>query len=336
MSGIAVGLDTREFDSSPEFDRSRFNIHIHYSHHESKQDMAGLVPLLRSKDYDIYVPEAPGHDEHLRFAIEEVVAGNSTVYGHLKKHIEARDPDDSFWQRTKILYGARKIVLFPDFDQEEIVPLKREEVLQRPALTGDFTTDFQEYKDQIARMAAYFNARDERVAEKLPELLQQAVASNPELSERGRIGVLISIGIWHTSLGHRLARAGFNVQRSFQGYPHTYDFHGDAIRSLMFTGQVDDRVAIRGFIEQFFGAAFDCNDHAHRGILHRQIAERLTDEEIVEIVEVNQKDPATFFSLLAEKVELDKLLRSPKVKISPTMSEYRKIMAHIQKASRSN
>ncbi len=321
-----------EIDNSSEFDPSRFHVHVHYSHHESKEDFRKLGKLLKSDEFDIYVPEAPGHDEHLRFAIDSMVAGDSEVYQHFKKYFESNNAEDPFWQRLKTLYCARKIVIYPDFDKEEIAPLNREKVVHGEMVrTGDFATDFGRYKDKIAGMAAYFNIRDDRVAECLPTLLQEAIRENPELAGKEKIGVLVSIGIWHTGLGHRLSRAGFGLERSFQSHHKTYDFHGEAIRSAMFTGDVDDTVAIRGFIENYFPFAFDTSDHGYRDALHRQVANNLTETDIKELSETYVKDPIYFLGLLEKKIALDKLLRSPKVKIAPAMSAYRK---ELQRAKR--
>lgn len=311
-----------EQHTSSAIDHSRFDIHIHYSHHDSDKDLASLRPLVKSDQFQIYVPEVPGHTELHRFFVEALASGDHRVFQTMKDVMEPIG--DRSWPFFKSIYNARKIILFPDFDANEADAFDRNKMTESLDLTGDFAHDLAGYRDTIALMADYFNARDGHVAERLPELLQQAVETHPELQTHDRIGVLMSVGDWHTGLGHRLARDGFGVERTFQGWPHSYDHHGQAIRDLMFLGEVEEDVLERGFVTQLFRRAFDCDDHYHRGVIDRTIASKLDHEEIVDIVESNIKDPARCSELLEERLKLDNLLRSPKVKIAPAMSVYRK------------
>ena len=223
-----------------EADKARLSVHFHFSPHGTEEDFEKGRKLMRAGDFDIFAPELPFLDDEGKKTFLKIVKGDTKTYqivsdGHKKMGVPLSPTVSMF-------FASRKPIIFPEVSYEESVRLGIPDLVT--ATPGhefpDYASALTQHRGDIHIHANSALDRERIVAERLPAMALELANAHPRLREKEEIRVLATIGIRHTPLFKSLRDDGFNVTRSFNGSPVIHTYFDQAVREVMFYGDVSD------------------------------------------------------------------------------------------------
>lgn len=230
-----------EIIQSAEEAKERLDIHIHYSPHGSLEDLQTAERLIRSGQYDIYVPEIPHGNEQSDALWLRIAQGDSKLYAQISE-IFRRKKAVSELASISIFYASGIPIILPDITKKEGQQFGVDDLVQRqlPFEFDGFENDYQRTRVEVHRHAKNIYFRDHILATRAPAYAMDLINSDTELSEQEKVKVLITLGSRHTLLSHLLRQNGYQVSRSFNVMPHIFTPLDSAARKIIFNGELPE------------------------------------------------------------------------------------------------
>lgn len=264
--------------SSPEFDKSWVSFGVWLGAHEFENDYDGLGPLLRGRQYDIWIPEAVGATSQHEELFRNIAAGDRRAY---QQALRMEWKTAAFLPLIKSLYGAHIKVFFADYSNDQA---EADEVFHRlhgEDNGGDRVSSLDEaiaYHFDLAHQASgYYARREVNIVENIETKLPEFIEQHKKLRDSDNIRILISMGLAHINLPLRLAEAGYEVATTMPDIPPSPVVElGHKIQK---GEDIDRKLLVMAGFQIFLSPVMSHRDQLKLGSYFRQIAESLSEEE---------------------------------------------------------
>ena len=249
---------------------------IFYSAHGEEKDLEGFEEKF--KKADIYIPEFFGWNETNLKEFRNIAEG--------KQQPKEFEYLSGFAERQySILYNSHKPITFIDLPKDhQLVNQVLSHLNKDYLIHRERTSDFQEFlgrvKDWHKRWAELQRQRENYMLSQLEPSLKQLLKKRPELRQKEKLKVLMSLGSLHTGLYHQLLKQGRAAARTFSRSPYIYSNASELTRRYFFHKDVDDLLAARAWLEE------------------------VLEQEISPIDNVNTEEAWEFLSSVAEEFSL--------------------------------
>ncbi len=275
---------------------------VFFSPHGSAKDLKGFEELLQSAD--IYIPENASWTAERLKVFQDVANGKihpdtlqfpkTGMEGFAKKQME-------------LLYNSRKVITFADVPRgheldEQIRNQKRfnpafvmKQIQSFPTLLMILQGQEREYQDVE-------NKREQFILRQIPKAVRSAFKNSPELKQKQKLEVLLSLGAMHTPIFQVLKGKHPETTRRFNRIPFVYDYAEEVRRRIKFNKPIDQLLMAKMALEHMIYKGIEDKlntadvDNAAIVPIHREILDQFSYEEIEQI-----------FTQVGEGQDFDKL-----------------------------
>lgn len=291
--------------------KERLDIHIHYSPHASRQDMAQAEELIRSHQFDIYAPEIP-HGTPINNEIWKKIAnGDNKLFAWYEDATERRKAGHLALASIAIFYASKVPLIIPDITAQEGVRYGVDDVssVDLHFKFDSFENDLQRTKEEVHRHAKNIYFRDHIVATRLPAQAMDLIDRTSRLRSRDTVRVLATMGSRHTLLSHLLQERNYNVSRSFNVKPFIFAPVDTAARQVAFGHEVSEKMymdAFKQFILYLPLGQYMHNhpeDNAAVYAITRRAVDMLSDEQARQLYELLDKGSPQYKELADKLVD---------------------------------
>ena len=223
-----------------------FSVDVYYSPHLTEKDTGALEEKL--KDADIYAPELM-HWKSAEPVYRAVSQGSKTPAEAVKElHLDDIEAKGYVLKRLEIIYGSHKPIVFVDLPNDSELIKEYKEISFKPGLEN-FEEDMENIRSYMENSANFEKKREAYMISQLEPKVRETIQKNPELQNKDRLKILLSLGAMHTNLSHKLKEKGFDMNREFSSGQVVYPFVGEGIRRNMFDKKADEELVSKALLE---------------------------------------------------------------------------------------
>ena len=267
------------------------NIRIFYGVHDTAESALKFRDELQKAD--IYIPEKFGWYKDTLDFYRDLCSGNVTPEEFFA---EPNKNKGSFtMQQLEMLYKSGKYITFIDVPEEHII-YKFSKNLEYPAI--DYNNSFEDalllFKDYYNDDAIMIKEREDFMFNQLRNFikkLKEDIKKNPEffpnIKNKHKINILLTLGAIHTQLSHNIHKGFYEVaSRKFQTTPFIMPIGFEITRRNIFGKKVSDELLAANLIEGMlfpilFNEVIKISRDWHKSFLFlRMVVAKFSFEEI--------------------------------------------------------
>ncbi len=302
----------------------KINIRIFYGVHGTAEDALNFREWLQKAD--IYIPEKFGWDKDTLDAYRHISSGDETPE-------EFTTNEKGFvMQQLKMMYKSRKYILFIDVPKGHLI-YKLSKNLKRPTI--DYNRAFENllslHNEYFKEDAFFIKEREnfmlhqlQSFIQKLKDSIKKNPKSFPNIKNKHKINILITLGAIHTQFSHYVYQEfPEGTSRKFQTMPLIMPLGAEITRRNIFRKNIPDGLLAADLFETMvFPILFDellkiSSDRQKLFIFLRNVAANFSFEEIKNIYETIQKQ-----GLDKKKEILTSALSQKGIKLPQTPEEF--------------
>ena len=316
LSGTMAGSESKEGANTHEIfttgmlerhpDWPKLDVDFWFTPHENREDVEGIQAWLAETDVYFYENSTPeftvllqGISKNPEMPLEQIIE---------KGEVSGVPIKDSFWEPViRGVYGSQVVVGNLDLrpDEQEIRRELHDVIATALPIEGSFHDSLETFIETSARMAIGQNQREQLMMRNFEEDIEAILQSNPELKEKENLKILISIGSYHTTLGHLFAKEGIESKRHFPGRTksgYMYSSEVELWRTIAMQKEPSIELAKRAYIERLVRHTVDTLlEHASVPSIQddledpivRMLTSLLDENQMEEIYKIFQKDELT-------------------------------------------
>ncbi|MDP2668832.1 MAG: hypothetical protein Q8P07_03310 [bacterium] len=229
------------------------SVDIYYSPHLTEKDAGTLEEKL--KDADIYAPELI-HWKSAEPVYRAVSQGSKTPAEAAKElHLDDSETKRYTLKRLEIIYDSHKPIVFVDLPDDSELIKEYKEISFKPGLEN-FEEDLESIRSYMENSANFEKKREAYMISRLEPKVREAIEKYPELQNKDRLKILLSLGAMHTNLSHKLKEKGFDMNREFSSGQIVYPFVSEGIRRHMFGKEVGEEFVSKALLESLVWTFF--------------------------------------------------------------------------------
>ncbi len=239
----------RVFKRDKRVGESEIELNIVKNRHRSSEETKGMEDQF--KKADIYIPEVFGWTQDYLNDLRRLSSGDVTPDEILKKMGE-KNPlyyarDESLFN---LIHRTNKYITIIDVPENHPL-VRREEEIKFPKLKfgTDFGQSLNSVRECIKEFAAMQQEREAYMLAQLRPQIQELINTHRELRKKQNINVLMSVGVAHLQLSHKLKNQ-YKTTKEFSTTPSLFLYKEMAIIKYMFGLPVEDELIARIIAEQ--------------------------------------------------------------------------------------
>jgi len=301
-------MKSKEFGPKIEEEETKekepeLRLKIFFSTHKNERDFGALKKEVEG--CDVYIPELSNYGPEFLKALRDISFGKLTPGGfilqyeaeHLYKQIS-----DYIRGLFKTIYNSKKPIYLIDIPEEHELVFKSKEAERFNDcaydyfLRGDFAAALANQRIFIKAYGKTQSEREKYIFDNIKKLKPEIIKDYPYLKNQEEIKILVSIGIGHTGLYHRLKGEKIPAQRQFSFLPFISSIATELIRGeQFFPGKdIDNRKLAQSLIEMPVELALHENKNINDSFEIMKIGRYLASK-------FNEKDVEKFSKMLGEK-----------------------------------
>lgn len=245
--------DTWDLGALPERhpDWPPIELSFYFAPHGSYEDIRGIEPYIA--ECDVLLFEEAGESKWPKKYLNKKVRSATGPLEDLIEPVEG-EVEEAF---VRAMYGTDKVAGCIDIGRNP----KRNALLEDALCEMDSLGMPDDISWREAMMTLLIiesesvnlqGIREEVMVNNFELELDDLITKYPELKNRDKLKVLISVGSFHTSLQHRFAARGLGSERYFPSKPYIYDPENEVGRSIMFGIPVRERSLGQAVVERTF------------------------------------------------------------------------------------
>ncbi|MDP2599098.1 MAG: hypothetical protein Q8P49_04695 [Candidatus Liptonbacteria bacterium] len=257
-----------------------------YAPHRTARDMQKLRE--RITEADIVIPEDIWWDQEGLKVLRDLSAGNITPEQALRQlKISVEGEGGRKWLETyEIIYNSHKDIEFIDVPDGHPLGRKIIDYFNTSALSydGDFPGTLELVKDRTRNLVDIQKEREAYMLARLKEVIKKHAVPDKQRA----LNILISLGIAHTDMWHKLKSEGVDARAAFASMPFIFDNEGELFRRYLFGKNVDNELVARAIQERMFFRQFrwpPTEDSGKAALFFRKVTSLFAANEIKEIFE---------------------------------------------------
>ena len=312
------------------------DVTFYFSPHGNKADFERVIPLLDATDIYLYenVFGSKGVNAFLQrlstapLHSHETSANDASIGEAFAKGTTWEPVIDSIYNSQKIISS---IDLRDTPEERGLADKVWQQVHLLPPKAPTFDAALVQFTEQKAELVKMQDERESIMADRFEEEIEHILSVHPELKERENLKILISMGVFHTRLGHTFTMKGIPSNREFSSSPYVYNYRLELTRALAYAREPSKDLVERAYTEDLLsnalGVTLKKTDVSYdvQFMYLRGIASKLNHEQMKDIYKLHNdgKLNVRYIDNLLQDIGMQKLARSDKELISSTAQKTR-------------
>lgn len=265
----------------------KFKIEFLYGAHRSAKDAEKLAEIFPGTD--IYIPEWHGRSEKSQKMLNEVSEGKispeigSELFGF-------RSP--FFRKVLSIIHNSHAAIILIDVPEDHFLT----EESRRSVFDFQSKFSFKDFKADRFCMRNYLNKyvsiqkeREEYMSASFNPRVKEVLRDHPDMRKKDEIRILLSLGAFHTGLGHEFRKGGWSTKSRFSRDPLIFGMEHEAMRMIRFQKEPNDDLLAKCLFSHLFWAAFGNvilggdEDTLNLTRIGREVASKFSSQDIESI-----------------------------------------------------
>ena len=231
-----------------------------FSGHDTYQDMEGLAPYLADKDLYFYEGRSDQITDVLQYFANNLFETDEVERWMNAQSIGERPLVGSALEaQLRAVIGTGVVVGSFDVTGKDLEDARAPFFNVGPLPKGESNEDaLANYTELEVQRAEAQNQREARMIPNFEQEVGKILTEHPDLKGKSPLNILISMGSYHTTLGHLFGEHGVPSEHYFSGgTPYTHDYRNELRRTFAFGKVPSEELIQRSYVESLIGGGFE-------------------------------------------------------------------------------
>ncbi|HEU5121216.1 MAG TPA: hypothetical protein VFT59_00075 [Candidatus Saccharimonadales bacterium] len=271
------------------------SVTFYFSPHGNASDIEGIAPYLEKADILLYENSRAELTERFQQVAAKEADVRPVNIMVKEDEIYGKPIQGSAWEPLlRGIYKSGKAIGSIDLNEHE--QHLRDGIVESQSLPVEETFDeaLASLGKILRRNADLQNQRETIMAERFEEEITRILDEHPELKEKPRLNVLISIGAYHTRLRHALQEKGVQSEQHFPESPYVYDYVNQLTRTYAYGKEPTRELLEKAYLQALLHSAAQAELSAVPGQYNhdklerylRSVVDAFNSEEIQQVYDL--------------------------------------------------
>lgn len=229
-------------------DWPKLELSFYFANHSVKSDTEDILPHIAEADIVLY--EDVSRDDEFKAFFNEMATDPKKGLENLNWTLVRGTDVENLVMGLK---GTNKVAATIDIGKtakERDMVKRLGDLLKQPVpRVAEFSDAVRLYREKCEQIATLQSEREDMMVANFEEEIEQVLKSRPDLMQKHELKILVSMGLYHTRLGHIFTKSGMKTDRHFSTKSYTYGYQNEAIRNFTFHKEPSDELIQRSVTE---------------------------------------------------------------------------------------